>query len=869
MDLRERDTQLAALDGLLGDARTGRGAVVLVPGEAGAGKSVLLAAAERRTPWARWAWGHCESLATPRPLGPLHDVADGLGGDLAAALRRDASREELFDAAIDAVTTAEPAAPVVLVVEDVHWADEATVDLVRFLARRLRDRPAVLVLTYRDDEGSRSARTATLGEIGALPHAHRVDVPPLSPSAVADLAADAGLDPTAVFELTGGNAFFVAEVVRSGRARLPASVRDAVLARADRLGPEARRTLDTAALVGRRVPPDLLLTATDADPRAVDEMLTCAVVRSGPDGFAFRHELGRLAVAEALPAHRAREVHARILAAYEGRPEDDAIRAFHAEAAGDAPATLRHATAAAELADRLGSHREALAQYERALRAAPAGDTALRARLHDAVGVQAAHLDEIDRAVRGHETALGLWRAVGDRRREAVTLARIGSMRYREGRGRSATALLEEAAELVGDLDSAETVDVLASLAARRMLQARSAEAVELCRRVLPAAERLGLVEEQAEALNTLGCALAPLGGDWETPLRRSLDLAVEHGLAPAAARASVNLLNELVDASRYAEAERVFADGDRYCARHDLDFLRWCLRRERCRALTLTGRWDEARALCRRMVGDCPSRWNRTHVTATAAVLQAYLDPAAAAAMLEAARPAVREIGETQLRMPHAVARAETCWLAGDVSAARAALTEVAPLLDGAGPGDTARFLLWSDRLQLPHPAAAGPPPDPVAAELDGDHAAAARAWDAAGSPYGAALALSWSDDPHHLREAVDRWRRLGATAGVRATRRRARELGHRSVPAGARRATRRHPAGLTAREHEVLRLLADHRTNAEIADELVLSVRTVEHHVASVLAKLGVPTRRDAAARARRGDLLTGLDAPTAHPG
>jgi len=131
----------------------------------------------------------------------------------------------------------------------------------------------------------------------------------------------------------------------------------------------------------------------------------------------------------------------------------------------------------------------------------------------------------------------------------------------------------------------------------------------------------------------------------------------------------------------------------------------------------------------------------------------------------------------------------------------------------------------------------------------LDGDPASAARAWTNLGSPYEAAMALADMPDEEALREALGIVISLGARAGAQVIRQRLRMLGARSIPAGPHAATRKRPFGLTRREHEVLDLICAEHTNAEIAAKLFLSVKTVDHHVSAVLAKLGVPTR--AAAR------------------
>src|SRR5688572_10589865 len=235
--LLEREGTLDELARLLAAAAGGRGSLLLLGGEAGVGKSVLVRRfAELAAERARVLVGACDPLSTPRPLGPVADVADGLGGRVGRLLRG-GERSELFRALLDEL--AGPAATL-LVVEDAHWADEATLDLLRFLGRRVGATAALVVVTYRDDEVGRDhPLRVALGDLATAPAIRRLAVAPLSVAAVARLAAGSGLNPAELHRQSGGNPFFVTEVLAAGGG-IPATVRDAVLARAARLSGDAR-----------------------------------------------------------------------------------------------------------------------------------------------------------------------------------------------------------------------------------------------------------------------------------------------------------------------------------------------------------------------------------------------------------------------------------------------------------------------------------------------------------------------------------------------------------------------------------------------------------------------------------------------------
>src|SRR5215831_7348718 len=422
MPLLERDTQLASLAAYAREAQQGDGRLVLIAGEAGVGKSALVEQLERGLPGASWHWGGCDGLFTPRPLGPLFDIASQLGGELLELCRADASREELFSALLRQVSA--PGRLHVLVVEDAHWADEATIDMLRFLGRRIRDIPVLLLATYRNE-----GLTATdplriaLGDLATQRPVRRLGLPPLSADAVAVLAGGSGLDPAALYRLTGGNPFYVSQAVAAGMNEVPASARDAVLARAARLGSDSRAVLDAAALIGTRVELALLEPVTGCPPPAIDELLASGLITGDGVALQFRHEIARLAVEGAVAAHRRTAIHARTLASLQALGcDDDARMAFHAEAAGDGQAALRHASAAARRAAALASPREAAAQFARALRFTNRADPATVADLYDGFAYQASLLDHWQEAADARERALALWREVGDRLHEGNTL---------------------------------------------------------------------------------------------------------------------------------------------------------------------------------------------------------------------------------------------------------------------------------------------------------------------------------------------------------------------------------------------------------------------------------------------------------------
>jgi DNA-binding CsgD family transcriptional regulator len=856
MRLLERELSLASLAGYAREARQGDGRLVLVAGEAGVGKSSLLEQFQRDLPDAQWSWGACDGLFTPRPLGPLFDLAGQLGGELLDRCRARAGRDELFGALLNQIGS--PGTLDVVVVEDVHWADEATVDMLRVLSRRIRSATVLLLVTYRaEDVTETDPLRAALGELARQRPTRRVDLAPLSADAVRQLAGSSGLDAAELYRLTGGNPFYVTEVLQAGISEVPQAKGEAGLARPARLNTPGRHLLDVTALIGTRGDLQLVEAVTACRPSAVDEVLASGLLAEDGTCLRFRHEIARLAVEQAIAAHRRRAIHTRILAALEAAGgDDDAQLAFHAEAAGDGPAVLRYATAAARRAAELRSHREAAAQFERALRFAAGAARETVAGLCDGLACEAGLLDLWQDAVDTGERALELWRAAGDRLRESATSRQLSRALWHSCRGSEATIAAEAAVAIVEPLGpSTELAWAYATLSANRMLAGHYDAAIGLSRRAQALAESLNVPEALSEALTAEGTAVAREGHeDWVPPLRRALDIAVSEGLHQQAGRAYSNLSGNYSDQRRFAEAEKVFAAGIAYCDEHDIRAHGIFMRSNRTEMLEILGRWAEASSLSVELIshtGASPA--SRILPLVSLGRIRARQGAPGCWECLDDAAPTAERTGEPQFLVPVRLARAEAHWLEGQLDYARheaEQADDACARTDAWGRGAVAA---WLRRTGSPRPPR-GELAEPCRLQAAGDWAEAARLWTSLGCPYETALALHDAPDEAALRDALKIFTGLGALAAAQITRHKMRHLGIRSIPRDPRPVTQAHPLGLTQREREVLELICAGNTNSQIAAKLFISTKTVDHHVSAVLAKLDAPTREIAASHAAR---------------
>lgn len=856
LELVERDAALQTLRQRLEGARE-RGHIVLLAGEAGIGKTSVLRAIAGDCA-AVW-WGACDALQTPQPLTPLLDIAGQQRTRFAASLG--GPRLSLFEAVLDELRLA--AQPVLVVMEDVHWADEATLDLIKFLGRRVERTHALLAVSYRDDEVPISHPLRRV--IGELPASAltRIQLHRLSPAGVDTLARRALRSPAGLYAATQGNPFFLAELLCHPPDEVPSTVQDLVLARFARLGKSAQSLVRLVAIVPGRMERRLLEAILAPELSDLEACLDAGLLTADDATISFRHELARVAVESALSPPVAQDLHARVLHALlaEGGAAPAARLAHHAALAGDEAAVRRHAPAAADEARRRGSHREAARHLRNALKLPGIGHGDERRRWLEAYALDCVNVDCHDEAMAARQELDALYRAHGDVAGEAGNLSRIALLYVYMMRNTQADAASRRAIELLETLPRGPALACAYGIeASLRMLDRECEQAADWSRKSIALARAFGDRRRLCFSLATLGMALLFIDHDaGRRQLEEALEMAIAEELPVGAANALLNLGSGSGELMRLEAAGQWLNEAIAYAAERELDGITRYASAWLALCEVHSGRWAQAADRASQIAAAAGAA-AITRVMALVALgrLRVRRGDPGAPEVLDEALAIAGPANTLQRIAPVRCARAESAYARGNRAAAAEEAQAALPLaVERRHPWFIGELAFWCWRAGVLD----SPPADcaePFALQIAGQWRAAAAAWQRLGCPYERARSLA-DGDCAAQQEALAVFEQLGARPAAEALRKQLHDAGVRGIARGARPSTREHPHGLTTRELQVLQLLCEGKRNAEIARRLCRSVRTVDHHLAAIFGKLGVDSRVEAIQAAQRAGLAS----------
>ncbi|TWD82174.1 DNA-binding SARP family transcriptional activator [Kribbella amoyensis] len=768
-ELVERDEELAALSTAIRSVvEERRGVVALVSGEAGAGKSALVRAfvggLDQRI---AVALGGCDDLLAPRSLGPFRDMA-AVDPQIAEALDRP-------EDALPGLLRVFAARPSVVVVEDVHWADDATLDAIRFLARRVPGIPAALVLTFRETGTDPAHPLRQL--LGTLtgPAVRRVTLPPLSVDAVRRLGATSSAQAVEIQRVTQGNPFFVTEVLAAGGTGVPHTVRDAVLARLGTLSVPARTVVERLSVIPTRAERWLAETLASGDADLLVEAERSGMLVGGESTVAFRHELARQAIESALTAGERVQANRVVVDALLGHPEVEPSRlVHHADRCGRTDVILAQGPAAAREAARLGAHRQAAEILDVVLRHHDLLEPAEAADLYTRRAYSLYLVNQYEAALDCAQSAVTA--AEGDAVLQAdalIVLSRVALFARGPLFARWASARAVDLLDSGGDdarLAAAltEVARAHGNLATVGGVAEPSELAEQYAERALTIAEALQRKELEAQALCYVGDArLARGDARGEADLRRAITLAASDSRAENRVRCYVNAAGGAHRTGRLDDAQRYVAAGLRAAADGEFFAGQYRLRLTAAAVQACRGEWDQAITGLRELLASPgePGLMAALARSVLARLLARRGDPAAA----DVLAPALADpIGadDTYIAGPLAIAQVELGWLDGSLGDLTDEAQRALDLAAATGHRSIqAELAVYLQRAGLDVP---GPtdPPGPWAPTLAGRWREAVAAWAAHGDEYEQAVVLARAPTSAARAEGHRRLAALGAVA-------------------------------------------------------------------------------------------------------
>jgi DNA-binding CsgD family transcriptional regulator len=864
MELVERESLLESLQLQFERVTSGEGHCVLVNGEAGMGKtSLVLAFCDRVKYRCDIFQGTCDALFTPRPLAPLFDILLQLGSDVYEYNSKISDRSVFFANAFREFY--ERPRPSIVIFEDIHWADEATLDFIKFFARRIRRLQCLFILTYRDNEIH--ARHPLRNIVGQLSPAtfNRLSLPPLSRQAVEKLAAEKGYNGDDVYNISGGNPFYVQEILASYSTGVPENIRDSILSGYNRLDEKTRQIWELLSVlpVGFEL---IYLEAVEPEyARAIENCLASKILVIEKGQIFFKHDLYRRTIEESLSPLLRIGLNKKILVLFRSEFEKANQVEWiihHAKNANDNELVVQYAPIAARQAAAVGAHIEAAKLFLSAIEYYPGNDPDVLLEFYEAYAYECYLTNQASEAIIYSQKALEIWNRKRDPERIANCLRFLSRLWWWNGNWDRAESFGQEAIKILETAPASKAKAMaFSNMSQLQMLRDRQAECLYWGEKAIAMASELEDKETLAHALNNVGSArmanlnTSEMGAGL---LRQSLDLALDNGFTEHAARAFTNLACNYISNKNYTNAIPILEEGIRYCEERDLDAWASYMLSWRARLLLETGDWNEAHNIADSL-GQNESKSPIVRINALTVLAKIHLrrGDEDSLSLLQEAKSLAVDTRERQRLLPVFCALLEYEWLY-EVSVLNdeqlaTAKNWIAETDNEFEAGELSYWINRSGGKITP----SRPIPDGYRIEKGQDTSGLAEYWEKKSCPYERALVLSVGNEDQQ-REAITILTGLGAAAVCKKLKFEMRSSGIQKIPRGARKTTQSNPAWLTSRELEVLKFLKEGLQNKEIASRMFISAKTVDHHITSIFYKLEVNTRAKAVNEAQRLEII-----------
>jgi len=864
MELIERAGPLSLLRSKFEDVSAEEGHCIIVNGEAGIGKTSLVRAfcqgiKEKATIYL----GTCDALFTPRPLAPLYDIIWQLLPSFSQLSPHIEDRVNLFTQFFHSLGSQD--GTTILVFEDIHWADEATLDFIKFLARRITRIHCLFILTYRDDEVHALHPLRNL--LGQLPsHSFtRLQPAPLSKDAVSKLASEKGYNGEDVYSISAGNPFYVNEILASYSPGIPENIKDSILSVYHRLDDKTRRLWEILSVQPTGFEVDYLEKIEPQYDTSLAPCLEAKILLLKNGRLFFKHELYRRTIETALSPFLRIALHKTVLQRFRDNFErnGEIYRIIHhAKNANEHGLVVHFAPLAARQAASLGAHLEASRLYFSAIEYFQGDDKDMLAGFYESYAYECYLTNRVGEAIVYQTRATNIWKDKENLEKRGHTLWFLSRLWWFDGNRRQSEACAQQAIDLLADRPSS-TAKAMAfsNMSQLKMLSDKAVECIFWGNKAIDLAKELDDRETLCHALNNVGTVQMRIPSNKQKGidlLQQSLGIALANGYQEHAARAYTNLGSDAVRIKDYPFAAKIIEEGLRYCEERELGSWQTYMLSWKAKLLLDTGKWEEAAGIAADLIGksDHASIVKVGALVVAGTIKMRKGEPDALPTLLKARTKAFESM-ELQRILPALAALLEYEWVTGEDHVERTALEYAIGLIGQPGRlRESSEFEFWLFKVRkqvLPmHETEKGYRANNPKMALE-----AAAGWQRLGCPYEQALLL-FEGDADSKKEAISIVHRLGAQAIYEKMKDEMRGSGITGIPRGLRKTTQSNPAQLTDRELGVLRLLKEGLQNKEIGSRLFISAKTVDHHISSILFKLEVNSRARAVQEATRLQII-----------
>ncbi len=868
MELIERDKYLSLMHTEFEKVAQGEGHCILISGEAGIGKTSLVKTfckKVKKDPVAigcKIYQGTCDALFTPRPLGPVFDIIlqmHGFGWENTVSISDRAALFTRFHYELE-----KQEETTIIVIEDIHWADEATLDFIKFFARRITRIHCLFLLTYRDDEiHTRHPLRSVLGQLPPDSFT-RLQLVPLSHEAVEKMAIERGYNGEDVYSISGGNPFYVNEILASYSPGIPDNVKDSILSIYNRMDEKTKQVWQILSVLPTGFEISYLEKMEPAYAISIQDCLDSKILISKKELISFKHELYRRAIENSLSPHIRISLNKRILDLFkEGFEQNMEIERIihHAKNANEYEIVVKYAPLAARHAATMGAHIEAAKLYFTAIEYYQGNDKDILIQFYQGYAYECFLTGQIKNGIIYGERSLTLLMEEKDVEKITNCLRLVSWLWWFDCNRKKAEAYAIQSIGLLTGPSSKVKGMAFAHLARLKMLSDEKEECFFWDEKATAIAKELEDEEILCYTLNTTGTMLAKSQSSRQEgleQLQQSMNIALKNNHHEYAGHVYANLGGNAVVMKDYQFAKKFLEEGIQFCDERDIDLGAKYLSAYKARLALETGNWNEAHGIATNLI----ENENQTPVVkiialTLAATINMRRGHGNVLPLLLGAKDDALKTLEPLRMMPVMIAMLEYEWMTGTSIIEKEILDNVINMAEQRGViYENSAFAFWlmktrKQKLVLREYFEGYNVYDKISAMK------AANLWKQLGCPYEQALALFEGNDDNK-REAIEIVHKLGAEAIYEKMKFEMRAAGIKNIPRGIRKSTQSNPANLTDRELDVLQLLRDGLQNKEIAARLFISPKTVDHHISSIFFKLDVNSRAKAVQEATQLEIL-----------